>query len=83
MMTGMSFAEFASSIAGSRSPPLNPPTAASICAWVPHPVNVTGRTRGNPASRPFLTGPPNAALFARVSGTSSTHPSTAAGRIPR
>jgi hypothetical protein len=83
MMTSISAAASAILIASSGSPPLNPPTAASICAWVPHSVSVTTRACGNPAGRPFLTRPPNAARLAGVSGTSSTNPSTAANRISR
>lgn len=53
-----------------------------ICACVPHSVNLTTRTCGNPAGCPFLTGPPKAVRLAAVSGTASTNPSIAARRIP-
>ena len=84
MITSIPAAEPAISIASSGSPPLNPPIRASILACVPHSLNVTTRTCGNPAGAPRAsTGPPKNARFAAVSGASSTNPSTAARRIPR
>ncbi|MEU5548095.1 hypothetical protein AB0G85_38515 [Streptomyces sioyaensis] len=83
MITSIPAAEAAMATARSRSPPLKPPTAASIWACVPHSVSVTTLTWGNPAGRSFLAGPPNAARLAFVSGVSKTNPSTAASRIPR
>jgi len=60
-------------------PPQNPPTAALIEEWVPVSVSATTFARGNPPGCPLESdGPPNAARFAGVSGTSSTNPSTAA-----
>ena len=84
MITSIPAALPAIAIASSGSPPLNPPTRASIEACVPVSVNVTTLAWGNPAGWPLAsTGPPNAARLGGVSGTSSTNPSTAATRIPR
>ena len=84
LITSIPVAEPAMAIAISRSPPLNPPTRASIDAWVPVSVRVTTLTCGKPASLPRASlGPPNARRLASVSGTSSKKPSTAARRNPR
>ena len=84
MITSIPAALRAIAIASSGSPPLNPPTLASIDECVPVSVSVTTLAWGNPAGWPFASdGPPNAARFTCVSGASSTNPSTAATRIPR
>jgi hypothetical protein len=84
MITSIPAALPAIAIASSGSPPLNPPTLASIGECVPVSVSVTTLAWGNPAGWPRAsTGPPNAARFTCVSGTSSVNPSTAATRIPR
>jgi hypothetical protein len=84
MMTSIPAALGAIAVASSGSPPLNPPTRASIDACVPASVSVTTLACGNPAGWPLASdGPPNAARLAGVSGTSSVNPSTAATRIPR
>ena len=84
MITSIPAALPAIAIASSGSPPPYPPTRASIEECVPVSVSVTTLAWGNPAGWPLAsTGPPNAARFTGVSGTSSTNPSTAATRIPR
>ena len=84
MITSIPAALRAIATASSGSPPRNPPTLASIDECVPVSVSVTTLAWGNPAGWPLAsTGPPNAARFTGVSGTSSTNPSTAATRIPR
>jgi hypothetical protein len=84
MITSIPAALPAIATASPGSPPQYPPTRAPAEECVPVSVSVTTLAWGNPAGLPLAsTGPPNAARFAGVSGTSSVNPSTAATRIPR
>ena len=71
MITSIPAALPAIAIASSGSPPRNPPTRAPIEACIPVSVSVTTLAWGNPAGWPLASiGPPNAARFTSVSGTS-------------